>query len=513
MTDEERNSGSGLIFEVTDTDLSGRIGRIKVNGRRMATPCILPVVHPTRQVIPLSELMSLGFEGVMTNSLIARRLFQKEAEVKGIHSLLGFEGVVMTDSGGYQALEYGRVDVEPLQIAEFQSAIGSDLAVTLDRPTGLSWSRKYARATVEYTLKNAIETLAEQKGGRTVWVGPIQGGLFQDLTRGCTKKLIETGFEYLALGSPTEVMESYMFAELVKMIAAAKRSMPYGMPLHLFGAGHPLTMALSVALGCDTFDSASYILFARQERYMTEKGVSELRRMEYLPCSCPVCSKSSLSELLSIPREERVRRLALHNLHLLRKEMLECREAIVEGRLWDLVEERASAHPRLMAAFLEMARLKELMSLGTPFIKERGLMLRAEIDSQRPELRAVGLRLKNLKRQSRREALLLLRQGHTRENQGRHKRQNPDARGAYDKYRVHPQLGVYPAELDFLYPFTQTVSLEERPLEPMVARAVKELRKMGYKRVLKTGGEPPGASRRPRTVKSRRKSSPSPSAL
>ena len=144
------------------------------------------------------------------------------------------------------------------------------------------------------------------------------------------------------------MMDNYLFADLVRMIVAARRAMPYSVPLHLFGAGHPLTLPLSVALGCDTFDSASYVLFARQGRYMTERGTLILEEMTYLPCSCPTCNSTTRTDLVLMERRERVNKLSLHNLYLLRQDVLRCKEAISEGRLWDLVEERAAAHPRVM---------------------------------------------------------------------------------------------------------------------------------------------------------------------
>ena len=429
----------------------------------------------------------MGFEAVMTNSMILYKREKDEGKARGIRSILGFDGLVMTDSGGYQALEYGGVDVTYEEIAGFQVAIGSDLAVTLDRPTGLTSSREHAVETVEYSLKNALKTLRAYRDRGTVWVGPVQGGLFLDLLARSAGNLVEAGFEFLALGSPTQVMENYMFVELVRMISRARKEMPYSMPLHLFGAGHPLTMALSIALGCDTFDSASYILFARQDRYMTERGTVELKRMQYLPCSCPVCSTTSVGDLTSMGREERVKKLALHNLFLLRKELMACREAVTEGRLWDLVEEKAAAHPRVSEGFREMAGQAELMKTGTALLKERGLFLRSETDEERPELMLASDRLRSVKRRrSSSTALLLL----TRGRRLRGTELLPGKKlGPLDLYRWHPRLGVYPAELDFLYPFTQTVEVREmngrrRGNESAAAVGLQEVKRMGYTKVL-----------------------------
>jgi 7-cyano-7-deazaguanine tRNA-ribosyltransferase len=94
-----------------------------------------------------------------------------------------------------------------------------------------------------------------------------------------------------------------------------------------------------------------------------------------------------------MPRADRTERLALHNLYLLRKELMNCKQAISEGRLWDIVEERAASHPSVHAAFVEIAKHADALEAGTPLIKKRGLMLRSGTDLERPELRIDSRRL------------------------------------------------------------------------------------------------------------------------
>src|SRR2546426_10699662 len=122
---EENSVDRRLSFEVTETDLGGRVGRLTVGGRRATTPCLLPVVHPVHQIIPASELRSMGFEAVMTNSLILYKRNRDEGKARGIRSVLGFDGLVMTDSGGYQALEYGGGGVYYEESAGVPEAHGS----------------------------------------------------------------------------------------------------------------------------------------------------------------------------------------------------------------------------------------------------------------------------------------------------------------------------------------------------------------------------------------------------
>jgi len=237
-----------------------------------------------------------------------------------------------------------------------------------------------------------------------------------------------------------------------------------------------------VALGCDTFDSASYILFAREGRYMTERGVSILKEMKYLPCSCPVCRGSTVKDLLDMDQGQRTSRLAAHNLHVLRTEVELCKEAISEGRLWDLVEERATAHPKLYEAFRSLSLHSKLLERGTAAMKTKGLFIRGETDLARPEL-AIGTRyLEDAYRRSSKAALLL--SGSEPIPVGRlRKMGRGEGLDAYDVYRLHHQLGPYPLELDFVYPFTQTVDATNEEGTALKG-GIRKLRTLGYSRVV-----------------------------
>ncbi|MDG6985139.1 MAG: tRNA guanosine(15) transglycosylase TgtA [Nitrososphaerota archaeon] len=473
-----------FTFEVKETDLLGRVGELRVGGKTLETPYMFPVIHPVNQQIPTQELTSMGYAGLMTNSYIIYSRRRQEALEKGIHSLLGYDGVFITDSGGYQVLEYGDLEIGYKDVAEFQARIGSELAVTLDRPTGYPQKRPVAKASVDYSFKNAKATLDEFGEEKTTWVGPIQGGLYLDLVRRSAKSLVAAGFEFLALGSPVQVMQNYMYSDLVDMIVAARRAIPYSVPLHLFGAGHPLTMPLAVALGCDTFDSASYVLFARSGRYMTRSGVLTLKSMKYLPCSCPACAATSVTELSEMGHQERTRVLSLHNLSVLREEIESCKEAVSEGRLWDLVEERSMAHPKLRDAFARMAEYSRDLEVGTPALKDRGLFVRSDLDRARPELAIAKSNLAGATSKRSKAARVVAGPSGSRE------------KADEDLYGVHPVLGAYPIELQFQYPFSQTETSLAQAAPPDPKRQLKAL---GYATVKKRAGEgKPVRSRRTR---------------
>ena len=379
------------MFEVTKTDLAARIGRIKTNHGTLETPAYVPVIHPVKQTIPAKKIRGMGFEAVITNAYIARNAYGDEAVRRGIHDIIGYDGAVMTDSGGYQVLEYGGVGVTPEQMREFETGIMTDFAIPLDRPTGFGLPEKTAKEYVAHTLKTARETLAASGAGNgQIWVGPIQGGEHTDLVRRSVRGLLDAGFGMLALGSPVEFMESYEYGLLAEMIAAAKGRMPHSVPLHLFGAGHPLTIPLAVALGCDTFDSASYILYARQGRYITEDGTRRLAEMSYLSCPCEVCSRHTPKELLALEETDRTNAVALHNLHAIKSEVDRVKEAVTEGRLWEYVIKKCRAHPRLYETVRVLVANAGRMQKTTPRFKERAAFLYSPEDQFRPEAAAYG---------------------------------------------------------------------------------------------------------------------------
>jgi len=206
------------LFEITKSDLAGRIGILHSNHGKIETPAYVPVIHPVKQTIPAKKIKQMGFDLVITNAYITMKRHGETAIKKGIHGIIDYDGAVMTDSGGYQVLEYGDVDVSPTDMAEFEKKIMTDFAIPLDKPTGYGLSKKKAKSYVDQTLQVAKKTLEDNVDNGQVWLGPIQGGEHQELVKKSTKSLVNYGFPMLALGSPVEFMESYEYKLLAEMI-------------------------------------------------------------------------------------------------------------------------------------------------------------------------------------------------------------------------------------------------------------------------------------------------------
>ena len=376
-----------MSFEIRHRDMLGRIGRILTKSGKIDTPIFLPVINPAIQLIlPKTLSEEFGCRALITNAYILRNQQEDGAKKKGVHQLLDFDGVVMTDSGAYQILTYGEVDVDPAEIIKFQELISTDIATILDIPTRYNARKDDAKRTVDETINRAEQLSKMKTRSDILWVGPIQGGHYLDLVAYSSKKISELPFQIHALGSPTQIMEQYLFDILVDMILTAKINTSSHTPFHLFGAGHPFMFSLAVALGCDLFDSAAYAIYAREDRYMTPFGTNRLGELEYFPCSCPICRKYDPTDLRSMPFQDKQRLLAEHNLHTCFEEVKRVKQRIVEGRLWEYLEARAHVHPSLLKAVKKLKKYENYIERHSTVSKRKGLFFFSSLGLARPEI-------------------------------------------------------------------------------------------------------------------------------
>lgn len=428
------------IFEILDKDAGGRIGRLRTPHGTIETPTVMPVINPNIQLIPPKEMRNFGAEILITNSYI---IYRKEelksvALEKGLHELLGFDGPIMTDSGSFQLSVYGSVEVTNEEILGFQQKIGSDIIVPLDIPTPPDVHYRRAEEELAITTER-LEAARKFIQGEQLLAGPVQGSTYLELREKAASHLKDLNFEVYPLGAVVPLMETYRYAELVDVIAASKKGLSPASPVHLFGAGHPMMFALAVAMGCDLFDSAAYALYAKDGRYITVNGTYHVEKLNYLPCSCPVCSRYTADELKKADNRREL--LGKHNLYATFAEIRLIKQCIKDGKLLELVEQRCRSHPKLLDGLKKLYTHSSWLEQLDPATKSTYFYCGPE-SSSRPEVLRFGKRLDRFSLQG----SVIIRTSPVKGEKD------------YDQILTFKApFGAFPVEMEEVYPFNAEV--------------------------------------------------------
>jgi 7-cyano-7-deazaguanine tRNA-ribosyltransferase len=372
-----------LIFEIKHKDARGRLGILKTSHGKVKTPSLMPVVHPEKQILPVRDY---GADLVITNAyLIYKNNYLREKALEeGVHNLIDFSGPVITDSGSFQLSLYGDVQVSNQKIVEFQEKIGTDIGTSLDIPTPPFVKRERAEKELEITIQRAKESLEVRDKMQLNSV--VQGSTYPDLRSRCADILGRLNFQVHPIGAMVPLLESYRYQEVVRIIMSSVTHLPDSRPRHLMGAGHPMIFGLAVAMGCDLFDSAAYILYAEDDRLMMPNGTYKLDNLQEMPCYCEVCSNYTPNELRGLVKKERTSLLAQHNLTVSFGEIRTIRQAIIDGNLWELVEQRCRSHPYLLDALRILENYQEDLERYDPPYKKSAFFYSGPESLNRPEV-------------------------------------------------------------------------------------------------------------------------------
>lgn len=425
------------MFEIKAKDNRGRVGVLKTGHGNVKTPALMPVIHPRKQAVDVGKY---GADIVITNAY----LIYKDEELKakaieeGLHNLIHFDGPVMTDSGSFQLSVYGDVEITNKEVIEFQELIGTDIGTSLDIPTAPFVERQKAEDDLKITLERAREAVEFKKENNIQMLlnSVVQGSTFLDLRRKCADELRKLDADLYPIGAVVPLMESYHYRELVDVVMNSVSHLPDDVPRHLMGAGHPMIFALCVAMGCDLFDSAAYILYAEDDRLLSTRGTFKLENLQEMPCSCEVCSKYTPDDLRAMPKKQRRDLIAQHNLHVSFAELRLIRQAIYEGSLMELVEERCRAHPALLEAVRQLGSYAEDLEKYDPRSKKSAFFYTGPESLQRPE---VLRHIQKLREMPKKRDLIIL----------------PPTRKPYSKF-VSGKLGEF-----YIYGAEQEIDLDD----------------------------------------------------
>lgn len=314
-------------------------------GHEFALPLFLPVYQPNSAFQAFRSAHELNLiQGCICNAFFLykqRHLRELLTTSTGIHAYLGFDGLVMTDSGAFQQFTRN-LYLSNRKIVDFQRRIGADVISPLDVVTSPGESYNVALTKVDATARRVAEAQRYAEG--SLLAGVQQGGRFLELRRRSTDQMLELGIGYLAIGSLVPYFtRKHDLRFVAKTLRATRAQVGADMPIHIYGAGDPLELPFFSYLGADIFDSSSYAHYAKSGWYMTPFGaVRDLGPLESTPefsCRCPLCQEEGASVLFADPAK-----LAMHNLWTILSVTEEIRAARATGSLETLLARILEIH-------------------------------------------------------------------------------------------------------------------------------------------------------------------------
>lgn len=355
-----------MRFEVLARDGGARRGRLHTPHGVVETPAFMPVgTQGAVKSLTPRDLREVGAQMVLANTyhLYLRPGHALIRELGGLHRFMGWDGPLLTDSGGYQVwslaalrtigeegvrfrshLDGGQThQLSPELAIEVQHALGADIVHPLDECLPYPCPREAAAASLARTLRWARRAREAHRAGARpgqACFGIVQGGMYADLRRAAVEATCALDFDGYALGGFAVGEPRGLMVELVGLTAEA---LPADRPRYLMGVGRPADLLDAVAVGVDLFDCVLPTRHARTGQVFTREGSLVIRHAAYArdpqpldaACPCETCRGFSRAYLrhLFLARELAVYRLlTLHNLTFVLGLMAEVRAAIEAGR-------------------------------------------------------------------------------------------------------------------------------------------------------------------------------------
>lgn len=358
----------------TDSDSHARLGQITTPHGEIATPAFAPVgTQATVKALDPRDLRELGAELILGNTyhLYLRPGVEVVAELGGLHRFMGWDGPILTDSGGFQVFslaENRRITDEgvefrshidgsrhlftPEMVVRTQEQLGADIIMVLDECVEPD-DRAYNEQALARTHAWAERCLHAQTRADQALFGIVQGGIFPDLRRTSAEFLLGLDFPGYAIGG-LSVGESK--EEMLATLDITVPLLPKKKPRYLMGVGAPEDLLEGVARGVDLFDCVLPTRLARNGALFTRSGRMNIRNAQYerdaapieAGCRCATCQSFSRAYLRHLfkARELLAPRLAtIHNVHFLLELMRDIRAAIADGNLLAFKDEFLLAYP------------------------------------------------------------------------------------------------------------------------------------------------------------------------
>ena len=352
-----------MEFKVDHIDGPARRGVLRTAHGDIDTPAFMPVgTYGTVKAMKPTELRELGAQIVLGNTfhLWLRPGLEVIAAHGGLHRFMGWDGPILTDSGGFQVFSLGALRkiteegvkfqspvngdacfLSPEESMRIQRVLNSDIVMVFDECTPHPATENEARVSMELSLRWAARSKNAHDGNANALFGIVQGGMFEHLRDESLAGLQHIGFDGYAIGglSVGEPKD-----DMLRILQHTAPRLPADKPRYLMGVGTPSDIVNAVMAGIDMFDCVLPTRNARNGWLYTSEGVIKLRNAQYRDdmkpldptCACYTCThftRAYLHHLQKINEILGAQLNTLHNLHFYQQLMRGLREAIAAGTL------------------------------------------------------------------------------------------------------------------------------------------------------------------------------------
>ena len=351
---------------VVATDGAARAAVVTTERGSFATPAFMPVgTRGAVRLLDSGDLDALAPPVVLANTyhLMLRPGAETVAGLGGLHRFTGWDGHILTDSGGFQVFSLApHVDdggatfrstydgsthrLTPESAVAVQEQLGADIQMVLDVCCGLPAPDEEVRLAAKRTLDWAVRARESHRRPDQSLFGIVQGGTDTDLRAECAEATAALEFDGygiggLSVGEPRD--------EMLPALGAAMSALPADRPRYLMGVGDPVSMLESIALGVDMFDCVLPTRLARHGTALTSEGRYQVKALRHATedgpldpaCTCRVCSRFSrgyIRHLLVVGEPTAGRLLSIHNLAWTLALVEQAGQAIRSGTLRGLIE-------------------------------------------------------------------------------------------------------------------------------------------------------------------------------
>ena len=333
------------------------------------TPGFMPVgTQGTVKGITIDQVTATGADMILGNTyhLALRPGHETVRKLGGLHAMCGWQGPILTDSGGFQIFSLKAINqiteqeatfrshidgtiirLTPEHSIEIQEALGSDVAMVLDHVIALPASHDEVEDAMARSIRWAKRCLEASNRDDQAKFAIVQGGLDCELRTQCARELAAMDFNGYAVGG-LSVGEAP--SEMYRITAATCPHLPEHKPRYLMGVGRPVDLLESIARGIDLFDCVMPTRNGRNGLAFTDTGKLKLRnaihREDTRPidenCPCPACkhSRGYIRHLFVSGEMLGPILLSIHNLTYYQRLMTDARKAIESQRFTEFLLEK-----------------------------------------------------------------------------------------------------------------------------------------------------------------------------